>query len=66
MYPEIMVIPMREELTARRHSGDTHGSRKWTQPWRNRETTMVVVNSICGMCCRQDAALACGWRCKIQ
>lgn len=47
MYPEIMVIPMREELTRAgideaRTSGDVE--KAIAQPG----TTMVVVNSICG------------------
>jgi putative YphP/YqiW family bacilliredoxin len=54
MYPEIMVIPMREELT-----------RMGVQELRSAEdvdraiasqagTTMVVVNSICGCAPRED------------
>ena len=43
MYPEIMVIPMREELT-RAGIKETKTAAEVAQPG----TTMVVVNSICG------------------
>ena len=48
MYPEIMVIPMREELT-RLGVEELHTSEEVDQALKNRPgTTMVVVNSICG------------------
>jgi putative YphP/YqiW family bacilliredoxin len=48
MYPEIMVIPMREELT-RLGIEELRTSEEVDQALRNRPgTTMVVVNSICG------------------
>lgn len=48
MYPEIMVIPMREELT-RLGIEELHTAEEVDQALKNRPgTTMVVVNSICG------------------
>jgi len=48
MYPEIMVIPMREELT-RLGIEELHTPDEVDQALKDRPgTTMVVVNSICG------------------
>jgi len=48
MYPEIMVIPMREELT-RLGIEELKSAEQVDQALKNRPgTTMVVVNSICG------------------
>jgi putative YphP/YqiW family bacilliredoxin len=48
MYPEIMVIPMREELT-RLGIEELRGADDVDKALKNRPgTTMVVVNSICG------------------
>jgi putative YphP/YqiW family bacilliredoxin len=48
MYPEIMVIPMREELT-RLGIEELRTSEEVDQALKHRPgTTMVVVNSICG------------------
>ncbi len=48
MYPEIMVIPMREELT-RLGIEELRTPEEVDQALKNRAgTTMVVVNSICG------------------
>ncbi len=48
MYPEIVVIPMREELT-RLGIEELHTPEEVDQALKGREgTTMVVVNSICG------------------
>jgi putative YphP/YqiW family bacilliredoxin len=48
MYPEIMVIPMREELT-RLGIEELRSADAVDQALKNRPgTTMVVVNSICG------------------
>lgn len=48
MYPEIMVIPMREELT-RLGIEELRSADEVDQALKNRTgTTMVVVNSICG------------------
>jgi len=48
MYPEIMVIPMREELT-RLGIEELRTPEEVDQALKNRPgTTMVVVNSICG------------------
>jgi putative YphP/YqiW family bacilliredoxin len=48
MYPEIMVIPMREELT-RLGIEELRTPEQVDQALKNRPgTTMVVVNSICG------------------
>jgi putative YphP/YqiW family bacilliredoxin len=48
MYPEIMVIPMREELT-RLGIEELRTADEVDQALKNRPgTTMVVVNSICG------------------
>jgi putative YphP/YqiW family bacilliredoxin len=48
MYPEIMVIPMREELT-RLGIEELRTAGEVDQALKNRPgTTMVVVNSICG------------------
>ncbi len=48
MYPEIMVVPMREELT-RLGIEELHTVEEVDQALTNRPgTTMVVVNSICG------------------
>jgi putative YphP/YqiW family bacilliredoxin len=47
MYPEIMVIPMREELT-RAGIKETKTSAEVEQAVGQPGTTMVVVNSICG------------------
>ena len=48
MYPEIMVIPMREELT-RLGIEELRTAEDVDQALKNRPgTTMVVVNSICG------------------
>ena len=48
MYPEIMVIPMREELT-RLGIKELRTPEEVDQALKNRPgTTMVVVNSICG------------------
>jgi putative YphP/YqiW family bacilliredoxin len=48
MYPEIMVIPMREELT-RLGVEELRGADDVDKALKNRPgTTMVVVNSICG------------------
>jgi putative YphP/YqiW family bacilliredoxin len=47
MYPEIMCIPMREELT-RLGVQELHKSEEVDQALKGSGTTMVVVNSICG------------------
>lgn len=48
MYPEIMVVPMREELT-RLGIEELHQPGQVDDALKNRQgTTMVVVNSICG------------------
>ena len=47
MYPEIMVIPMREELT-RLGIQELRTPEEVDQALKNAGTTMVVVNSICG------------------
>jgi len=48
MYPEIMVVPMREELT-RLGIAELHTADEVDQALKNRSgTTLVVVNSICG------------------
>lgn len=48
MYPEIMVIPMREELT-RLGIEELHTPEEVDRALKNRPgTSMVVVNSICG------------------
>jgi putative YphP/YqiW family bacilliredoxin len=48
MYPEIMVVPMREELT-RLGIAELRGADEVDQALKNAPgTTMVVVNSICG------------------
>src|SRR5271165_2198490 len=48
MYPEIMVVPMREEL-ARLGIAELHTADEVDQALKNRSgTTLVVVNSICG------------------
>jgi putative YphP/YqiW family bacilliredoxin len=48
MYPEIMLIPMREELT-RLGIEELRAAERVDQALKNRPgTTMVVVNSICG------------------
>ena len=48
MYPEIMVVPMREELT-RLGIEELHTADDVDKALRNRPgTTLVVVNSICG------------------
>jgi len=47
MYPEIMVIPMREELT-RIGIKDTRTAVEVKQAVAQPGTTMIVVNSICG------------------
>ena len=48
MYPEIMVVPMREELT-RLGIEELHTPEEVDQALKNRPgTTMVVINSICG------------------
>src|SRR6201993_2395141 len=47
MYPELMVIPMREELT-RAGIKETRTAEDVDAPLATPGTTMVVVNSICG------------------
>ena len=47
MYPEIMVIPMREELT-RAGLAETRTAAEVDTAMTGKGTTMVVVNSICG------------------
>ena len=47
MYPEIMVVPMREELT-RLGIVELRNADEVDQAAKSRGTTMVVVNSICG------------------
>lgn len=47
MYPEVMVIPMREELT-RIGIKETRTAVEVTQAASQPGTTMIVVNSICG------------------
>ncbi len=47
MYPEIMVIPMREELT-RLGIQELRTPEEVDQALKSAGTTMVVVNSICG------------------
>ncbi len=47
MYPEIMVIPMREELT-RAGIQEARTASEVDQALAQPGTTMVVVNSICG------------------
>ena len=47
MYPELMVIPMREELT-RAGIGEARTAQDVDQALAQPGTTMVVVNSICG------------------
>lgn len=47
MYPEIMVVPMREELT-RLGIQELRTVEEVDQAVKNAGTTMVIVNSICG------------------
>ena len=47
MYPEIMVIPMREELT-RAGAKETRTTQEVDAALAEPGTTMVIVNSICG------------------
>ena len=47
MYPEIMVIPMREELT-RAGIAEARTAADVDAALAQKGTTMVVVNSICG------------------
>ncbi len=47
MYPEIMVIPMREELT-RAGIGEARTAAEVDSALSEKGSTMVVVNSICG------------------
>ncbi len=47
MYPELMVVPMREELT-RLGIGEARTSREVEQAVAQPGTCLVVVNSICG------------------
>ena len=47
MYPEIMVVPMREELT-RMGIEELRTAAQVDQTLPSPGTTMVVVNSICG------------------
>ncbi len=47
MYPELMVVPMREELT-RLGIKETRTAEEVDQALKEPGTTMVVVNSICG------------------
>ena len=47
MYPELMVMPMREELT-RLGIKETRTAEEVDQALKHPGTTMVVVNSICG------------------
>src|SRR5438477_1679487 len=47
MYPEIMVMPMREELT-RLGIKETRTADEVDQALKQAGTTMVIVNSICG------------------
>lgn len=47
MYPELMVMPMREELT-RLGIKETRTAEEVDQALKQPGTTMVVVNSICG------------------
>jgi putative YphP/YqiW family bacilliredoxin len=47
MYPELMVIPMREELT-RAGINETRTAEDVDQALKQPGTTMLVVNSICG------------------
>ena len=47
MYPELMVVPMREELT-RLGIEETRTAEEVDRAIRRPGTTMVVVNSICG------------------
>ena len=47
MYPEIMVVPMREELT-RAGLRETRTAAEVEVALKEKGTTMVVVNSICG------------------
>jgi putative YphP/YqiW family bacilliredoxin len=47
MYPELMVMPMREELS-RLGIRETRTAEEVEQALRQQGTTMVVVNSICG------------------
>jgi putative YphP/YqiW family bacilliredoxin len=47
MYPELMVLPMREELT-RLGVGELRSAAEVEQALAKPGTTMVVVNSICG------------------
>jgi putative YphP/YqiW family bacilliredoxin len=47
MYPEMMLIPMREELT-RAGIAETRTAEEVDAALAQRGTTMVVVNSICG------------------
>ena len=47
MYPELMVLPMREELT-RLGIEELHTAQEVDQVLKQPGTTMVVVNSICG------------------
>ena len=55
MYPEIMVIPMREELTRAGVSTKPAPPPRSTPPSPQPGTTMLIVNSICGLRGRQDA-----------
>jgi putative YphP/YqiW family bacilliredoxin len=47
MYPELMVMPMREELT-RLGIKETRTAEEVDQAVKRSGTTMIVVNSICG------------------
>ena len=47
MYPELMIIPMREELT-RAGIAETRSASEVDEALAKPGTTMVVVNSICG------------------
>jgi hypothetical protein len=60
MYPEIMVIPMREELT-RLGLQELRTAEEVDQALKARQgTTLVVVNSVCG-CVRLFA-----WHCRTR
>ena len=47
MYPEVMIIPMREELT-RAGIAEARTAADVDRALAQKGTTMVVVNSICG------------------
>ena len=65
MYPEIMVIPMREELT-RAGLKEVRSAAEVDAALTQTGTTMVVVNSICGCAAGKMGVLASVWRCSTR